>query len=222
MDLVLIGIYSLPILLGILAYVRNSLDLLGSITGLLVGYAFLFAGIPYFSLLLGFFILGTGVTRLGYHRKKKIGQHQKTRGIWNVLGNSLVALFFGLIGNPLGSASALSAATADTASSETGLLSRERPVSILTGKPVDPGYDGGITILGSTSAVVFSFIFSLIPLYFWGWPAFWVALMAGIFGTVLDSVLGDAFESKKKWGNSTTNFLATLGSGVLGYILSFI
>ncbi len=222
MDWVTLGLYALPLLLGVLAYIRNSLDLAGSITGVILGYAFLFLGLPYMVLLLAFFLLGTLVTRIGYSRKRKLGQHQKTRGIWNVLGNALAGLIFALLGNPYAVASSFSAAMADTASSEIGLLSREKPVSILTGKPVKPGYDGGITTLGSSASIFFAFLIALIALYYWGWPGFWISLMGGIFGSILDSILGDAFESRGYWGNHTTNFLATLGAGILGFLLSLI
>ncbi len=215
-------LYFLPLLLGVLAYIRNSLDFLGAASGIVLGYIFLWLGLPWFSLLIGFFLLGTLVTKLGYSKKRKKGTHQKTRGIGNVLGNSLAGLLFALIGNPFGAVAAFSAATADTASSEIGLLSKEKPLSILTGKPVKHGYDGGITTLGSAAMVLFAFVFSLIGLVFWDWPVFWVGLLGGIFGSMLDSVLGDAFESKGIWGNNTTNLLATLGAGLLGWILSTI
>ncbi len=222
MDPVQIGIYLLPLLLGILAYLRNSLDLTGSIVGIILAYLFVYLGIPWFSLMFWFFLLGTIATRIGYEKKKALGEHQKTRGALNVLGNSLVGMAFALISNPYGAASAFSAAAADTASSEIGLLSKEKPVSILTRKEVPPGYNGGVTLVGCMAMVVMSVIFSLVPLYFWGWKAFWISSLGGIAGSLIDSVLGDAFESKGKWGNHTTNFLATLGAGLVGWALAML
>ncbi len=219
MDPATIIIYLFPLVIGLLAYVKNALDLVGSVVGIALGYALLIEGVNWFSLMLGFFVIGTIVTRIGYSKKKKLGQHQKTRGILNVLGNSLVGVVMAFLGNPGGASAAFAAATADTASSEIGLLSREKPKSILTWRQVSPGYNGGITTLGCTSMIICSGIFSLIPWYFWGPKVAVISFLSGIFGSILDSILGDAFESKGKWGNHTTNFLATLGAGLVGYIL---
>ncbi len=222
MDLTLVGIYSLPLIIGALAYVRSALDLLGSITGLALAYILIYIGLPWFSLILDFFVIGTIVTRIGYERKKKLGQHQKTRGILNVLGNSLVGVGFALIGNAAGASSAFCSATSDTSSSEIGLLSKTRPRSILTGKEVPPGYDGGVTPLGLAAMIGTSFIFSLVPLYFWGWRIFIISFVSGIIGAIADSILGDAFESRKIWGNNTTNFVSTLIAGIIGYLLALV
>lgn len=44
---------------------------------------------------------------------------------------------------------------------------------------------------------------------------FIAAVVGGFIGTNLDSLIGELCENKKMWGNAGTNFLATLGGGIV-------
>ena len=91
----------------------------------------------------------------------------------------------------------------DTWSSEIGVLSSQQPVLITTGKPVSAGTNGGVTLLGvGASAAGGAFIGLVVAVAAavsgWGVGAgglssrtvVLVALLAGLLGSLLDSVLG--------------------------------
>ncbi len=213
-------LYILPLVLGAIAYLGKSLDIKASLVGIVLGYIFLFSNVKGFYLLLTFFVLGTIATEIGKARKKKLGVEEGKRHIGNVLSNSLSALLFAIIGSPAGLAASFSAALADTLSSEIGMLSKEKPVSILTGEEVPIGENGGITALGSIFMFVGAFLIGAISSYLWDINIAWTASWLGVFGCLMDSILGDAFERRGKWGNNTTNLLATLSAGLMAWIIT--
>ena len=94
---------------------------------------------------------------------------------------------------PLGMA--LATATADTWATELGVLSRQPPRLITTGKTVAPGTSGGITLLGTSAAALGALALGIV---FWllqrgkkslvSLPL--IALISGLVGSMLDSALG--------------------------------
>ena len=74
------------------------------------------------------------------------------RDAWQVLANGGVATAAIVAGGPLGVAAfagAYAAANADTWGTEIGMLARQAPRSILTGKPLATGISGGVTLVGT-------------------------------------------------------------------------
>jgi uncharacterized protein (TIGR00297 family) len=84
----------------------------------------------------------------------------------------------------------LAAATADTWGTEIGILSRSRPVSILTWRKVEPGSSGGITFAGTAAALAGSGVIALSGLFIlernWIVPV----VVAGFIASLIDSLLG--------------------------------
>lgn len=211
-----------PILVGFLAYYTKSLDAISSIVGVAIGLVILARGFDWFFVFLSFFVLGMLATKYKYSEKLKYGLGQKLRQLGNVLGNGLVALFFALTGNIYGFFGAVATATSDTLSSEIGVLSEKKPVSILDFKTkVKRGSNGGVTNLGNLFMFIGAgLIGSLGLIIFDNFLLFWVGFWTGIFGCVVDSILGATLENKGIIGNSTVNFLSTLAGGGFAFFLS--
>lgn len=96
---------------------------------------------------------------------------------------------------------AVAAATADTWSTEIGqLISKGKPNDILRWKPVEPGQSGGISFSGilgglAGAAVISTVLFFQTDYYFENEWNFWILVTcAGFSGTLIDSMLGSAFQ----------------------------
>lgn len=209
---------AVPVLLSALALIGGGLDKLSAITGGIIGYMVLFTGgWRWLSLLILFFTLGTIATNYKYATKSKYHLSQKKRSVENVLGNGLVPLIFALQGNLVGFAASLASVTADTVSSEIGVLSKGQPVSILDLKTeVKRGTNGGVSLLGNVMTLIGSGAVALgVFLLFGdvkiGWMTFW----AGAFGCVTDSVLGATLENDGVVGNHMVNLLSSLSAGIV-------
>lgn len=134
------------------------------------------------------------------------GRVEKTgaRDAWQVLANgglfAAAALAYASEPGPLwqlAAIGALAASAADTWATELGVLSPSRPRSILTMKPVDPGVSGGVTGYGFAAAVVAASFMAMLARAL-GWPSesLIAALLGGLGGCTLDSVLGAAAQSR--------------------------
>ena len=194
----------------------------GLVGGLLAGFIFLGAGLTGLSLLFAFFVLGSVASHFKAAEKARVGLAQENKGkrsIRHAISNGGVAGICGLIAWGIPEyqvmmaamvAGSLAAATADTLSSELGVVFGRRFINILTLKPDQRGLDGVIslegTLLGALGALFMALLFG-------AWHGFdpLVAYIcfAGIFGNVIDSVLG---ASLQRWGlmtNDTVNFANT-------------
>jgi len=96
---------------------------------------------------------------------------------------------------------AVGAATADTWSTEIGqLFSKGKPTDILKWRPVENGQSGGISFAGlaggfAGAAVISSVLFIQTDYYFENEWNFWILVTAaGFSGTLIDSILGSAFQ----------------------------
>ncbi|MFD2308338.1 DUF92 domain-containing protein [Enterococcus termitis] len=137
-----------------------------------------------------------------------IAKDQQRDG-WQILANGLPAIvsliLFYFTENQLfliGYVSAIAGATADTWASEIGIVSRHTPRSILSFKPIAPGLSGGISSLGTFASLVGS---GLIAGAFWLLSSlsitqtvlfFWIPLICGFANSLIDSILGAAFQVK--------------------------
>lgn len=173
----------------------------GTVAALAVGLATLYGfGWRGMGLLLAFFISGSLLTK-GADRRRNARQ---------VVANGGVAALAALAGHWGAFAAALAAATADTWATEIGRHSPVPPRLITNGRPVPPGTDGGITLLGTAGGIVGAlFIASLARAMVPGGflPA---VAVAGIAGMLVDSLLGATLQGRLKWlDNDAVNLAAT-------------
>lgn len=226
--------YFLPLVIAVVAITTRALDYKGILAGLVIAYITLITQNVYWLIvMLGFFIVATLATR--YKEKRKLRyktEKQRVRTSKHVLANGIVAAlmavialyhapfaipaFFGFIG-------ALATATADTLSSEVGMLSKSTPRLITTFKKVPTGTEGAISFLGTVIAFLgAAFIGLLGLLVFNSYEVFVIAVTAGVVGCFIDSFIGATLETKKYVKNWGTNLIATISGGTLGFALSFL
>lgn len=91
----------------------------------------------------------------------------------------------------------LAASAADTWATSVGGWSRLPPRHILTGRPVDPGTSGGVTPLGTAGALAGAALVAAGPALAGSDLAlFAVAVVVGMLGMLLDSLLGAAAQAR--------------------------
>ncbi len=218
---------------GLLALVflkQGWVDRSGSVAGLAIGIlVFTFGGWQGFALLLLFFSLGTGATRLGFRRKASRGIAQERGGARSarhaVANTGLAAfLFFLAASTPhrqlllLAAVAALATAAFDTVSSEIGQLSSRGTILVTTLRRVPPGTDGAVSPLGTAAGLLAAGILSTaaLGLSLLGSPAGILLVIAAAFvGGTVESFIGATLEKRRWMDNEAVNFLNTLiGSGV--------
>lgn len=208
------------------SYKLKAADLSGLFSGALMGILLIvFTDVRWFLIMLAFFILGAGTTKYRFEKKTALGvaeSHGGVRGYFNVFANGLVslcgAILYGVTQNPIFIAlylGSVACATSDTLASEVGVVGKV-PRLITTFKEVPRGTNGGVTMIGELAAIagaviiaVFAYLLNVAD------PALVaVTVLAGFFGTNIDSLIGALYENKNLIGNAGTNFLATLLSGI--------
>ena len=193
-----------------------------------------FAGFPFLALLALFVAVSSLATRYRFADKQR--QHVQEgrageRGVSNVIAHIVIPTALAVAGGVWPSvfpaavtallfASALAFGAADTLASEIGVLSG-RARSILSGRPVPPGTNGGVSRNGQLAALAASVATALVGLaLFWvfGTPLpnlllfVLVVTAAGFVACQVDSVLGELFENRGVLTKGTTNFLGMLSA----------
>jgi uncharacterized protein (TIGR00297 family) len=196
----------------------------GAVAGFLLGTTlWAFAGWRGYLLLLAFFVLGSGATKLGYRRKaaEKLAQEGGgRRGARHALANTGVAVACGvfLATTPYGLlfalalAGAFATAAADTVSSEVGQLWGRRTFLITTFRPVPRGTEGAVSLEGTAAGIAASLVIGGLGagLGLFPWAGAAVVAVAAFLGTTLESVLGATVERRGWLDNEAMNFLNTL------------
>jgi uncharacterized protein (TIGR00297 family) len=225
-------------------------DIPGTLLGVTFGVIiFFFTQWPGYILFLLFVAVGSGLSKIGYQHKKEIGAaeaREGKRGIANVAANLFVPALCCLIypasgGNPallMAFAGALVAAFADTASSEIGALAHGEPKLITNFKAVPHGTNGAVTGLGFAAAV--GACLTLSGIAWWngfleqqlsangfsssqGLAACGILTLAGLLGTVIDSVLGATIEDRIPGvGKGVVNFACTLTGALTSGLLTHL
>lgn len=217
-------ILTVLIIVAVLSIITKKLTVAAGIAAIAVGWV-IFAGAGYVGelQLFTFFVLSVLATRHGRFLKGK--DHGEIRDVWQVLANGGVAAILAVLAMidynhtelyTLMIAGSLAAATADTLSSELGMVYGRRTFNILTFRREEKGLDGVISIEGTLIGAFGAFIIAFI--YMWD-RSLWIITLAGVGGNVIDSVLGATLERRKMIGNSTVNFLNTLAGGVIAWWL---
>ncbi|MFD0794042.1 DUF92 domain-containing protein [Mucilaginibacter litoreus] len=214
-----------------LSYKAQKLTLVGALTGVLVAVLiYLGSGIAGIVLLTVYFLLSTWATSHKKQQKKYPDEgHPQIRDAWQVLANGGIASLCGLAAYCLPEmsmlfrvlvAAALSAATADTLSSELGTVYGSRFYNILSWKQDTKGRDGVISLEGSIIGITGSGLIALTYAFFYGWNTMLLdIILAGTAGNLADSVLGAALERKGHLNNNAVNLLNTLTAVIICCIL---
>lgn len=180
--------------------------------------AFALGGIVSFSALVVFYVVAEAATRLPQEKSERHAQRTPS----NILGNGIAAIVALALGQQIGFFGAVSAALADTISSEIGMLSKSKPILITTLLEVERGTDGGVTLLGLLAAVIGGAIMGGIY-YFAVKPSlgiFAVVVIAGFIGSLVDSFLGAVFERKGMLNNTQVNLIASISGGIFAALAS--
>jgi uncharacterized protein (TIGR00297 family) len=190
-------------------YQRQSLTRSGALGTIVVGTAiFSFGGPAWWILLIAFFISSSGLSHFRHSQKTALTDKFSKgvrRDVWQVLANgglgALLSIAYTIEPWPwLGVAFAGSVASvnADTWATELGVLSSKRPRLVTTGRPVEAGTNGAVSLVGIGAALAGAifigllagvFTFSQTPLLT-ALALFLATSIGGFMGALFDSLLG--------------------------------
>ena len=202
----------LELFILIVAYYLKAITLSGGCSAAILGMLlFIFGGWISFIALIVFFILGSGVSKIGKRNKadaEKLHERVGARSTVQVAANGLPSLIFAAIYYYSGI--------------ESYLLTAVTPRSILTLKPVQRGMSGGFTFLGLFGGLLGAWIISILTIPRFGISGMMAATMAGLLSSVLDSVLGAALQAKYQMQEDNGNILLTERKTVNGKSLKLV
>ena len=195
-----------------------------------------------------YFVVGSGVTRIGMAQKEAAGIAEKrsgARGPENVWGSALTAALcaVGILALRLGFAESSTASAvipllllgyvasfstklSDTCASEVGKAYGRRTFLITTLQPVARGTEGAVSLEGTIAGIVGSILIALV-----GWGAglidfsgiLWCVLAAFV-ATNLESVIGATLQAEVSWlTNEVVNFINTFIGAIVavGFALAW-
>lgn len=161
--------------------------------------------------ILAFFLLSSLLSMTGGGRQTELAsvlEKHHARDLTQVFANGGIAGLLAIAGvlEPGGIwfplfLGTLAAVTADTWSTEIGTRFGSHPVSILTGKRVAAGMSGGVTLPGSAGGVLGAAVIAAVGLAVLqpgerSAGLFLCVLASGVFGGVVDSVLGASIQGR--------------------------
>ncbi len=234
-------VLALCAILSLISYKFGLLTPSGSAASFIMGVVIgVFGSINWLIMLIAFALAGFVVTRYKIDVKMKNGLQEGSKGertYKNVFANALVPALIAVISYAVGMQNrdiaalaylcSISVAAADTIASELGVLSPH--VRLITNlKKVPAGTDGGISMYGTFWAIMAALFCSLA-----GWVVLFpgtaidarvfVPIFMGVFGCMVDSLIGATFETWKmvdKLGNNVSSMAIGTLAGVL--VLLFI
>jgi uncharacterized protein (TIGR00297 family) len=206
----LIGI-ALGTLIAALAWQVRVLSTSGALAAAFSGgLVFGLGGLAWASLLLAFFISSSALSAVFKGRKTILGEKfakGNRRDSAQVLANgglgTLLVVGHALFPNEIwlwfAYAGALAAVNADTWATELGVLSPSAPRLITSGKRVEPGTSGGITLLGSLASLGGAALVGLVGSAFTPQAERSALILAtafgGLVGSFFDSLLGGSLQA---------------------------
>jgi uncharacterized protein (TIGR00297 family) len=212
----------------------------GFLGGLLLGeLIFLGAGWRGWLILVGFFTLAVGATKLGYTKKaeRELAQEEGgRRGAKHALANSAWAVLLalalpvfaawwpaGLLPLTLAYVGAFATAVSDTGSSELGQLYGTKPVLITTFRRVPPGTAGAVSWQGTLGGLALAALLGLLAasVGLIPWSTVWIPPLAGLLGSSFESYLG-AWLPAGGLSNEVENFLNTVVGSLAAFGLSWL
>jgi uncharacterized protein (TIGR00297 family) len=195
-------------------------------------------GWPGYGVVMFYFLVGSGVTRIGLERKEAEGIAEKRsgqRGPENVWGSALTATICALltlIFTPdwypfliLGYVASFSTKLADTTASEVGKAYGQRTFLITSLQPVPRGTEGAVSLEGTIAGIVASLLIALVAWGF-GMISSWgigLCAIAAFVATNIESVIGATLQSRWSWlTNEVVNIINTLIGALLAMGLAWL
>jgi len=211
----------------------------------------LFGNIVQFILLALFFVLSSSLNLIlkKYTARKSKNSH---RNILQVVCNGGVAIIISIYEyfnpNPINIylyAATVAAATSDTWATEFGKLSKSKPISITSFRPIEHGLSGGITMIGILGSILGASIIGLAAYLLVGaeLKLIFGVILSAFLSALLDSLIGDTLQGKyetksgkiienmqldtnlisgyKIVDNNLVNLMATLAGPFLMYIFIY-
>ena len=219
------------------AFWQGSIDLAGGLSAVLIGIAITAGlGLPGLLVMIAFFVLGSAATKLGYRVKAARGIAQEkggARGWRNAWANGGVAAFLALMAalDPpraslyaIAYAAAVATAAADTCSSEIGKAYGRRTFLITTLRPVPPGTEGAMSLEGTLGGFVGGALVAAVGALggLYSWPVAGLVALAGLLGSLAESVIGTVAERNGWLDNDLLNALNTaLGAAIVVAFVSW-
>ncbi|MBQ9730491.1 MAG: DUF92 domain-containing protein, partial [Clostridia bacterium] len=190
----------------LIAFLSKFITYFGSLLAAAIGGTFLFVGgWFFFAYLIGCYALMLSVSLIRKLLKAQVVETvEKTKGkdgveiFVNGFFPTLSIFLFAITRSPVFSAAALctlSAAFVDSLSSDVGTLSKAKPRDILTWKPLEKGISGGVSILGTLTALVAAVGFAAFTNLLSG-ARFFLCAAVIFSGTLIDSVFGSVLQAK--------------------------
>ena len=217
------------------ARLAGSLDVPGALSAIFIGTVITGAlGLRGFALMAAFFVVGSLVTRLGYRVKAARGIAQEKGGVrgWrNAWANggvpALLALMAAVAPSDmrllylLAYAASVATAAADTCSSEIGKAYGRRTFLITSLRPVPPGTEGAVSLEGTLGGLLGAALVAGLgaSLGLYPWQAAVLIAVAGLLGSLAESVLGTVAERKGWMDNDLLNALNTALGAVFVLLL---
>ena len=186
-------------LAAVFSYKKRFLTISGVITSIVLGFiVFYIGGVSGVAVFLFFFVSASMLSRLSDGMNtvaEKTGRRDMMQVIANGVPAALMLVLYGITHNPVfigAFAAAIAEAEADTAASSIGMLSSRPPISIITFTPVPPGLSGGVSAIGTLSALAFSALIAILDMGTFGcsFQELLAIAASGFIGALFDSFLG--------------------------------
>ena len=225
-------------ILSILALYMGLLTRSGAAASLIIGLIVGICGSIYWLILLIVFtVIGFVVTKIGISKKTTEGLQEGKHGertYRNVLGVGIPSCIFALSNIILGEEyyflmsigyiGTIAVAAADTAASEIGIKDK-RVWLITTFKRVEPGVNGGVSVMGTLVALLAAGATTMI-----GWLVIFhdldylilIPVIAGIIGCMADSVIGATLEDDGVLSKYTNNCITGLFGGLIAVLITIL
>jgi uncharacterized protein (TIGR00297 family) len=212
---------------AVLAWFAGGVNFTGALAGSAVAFIMAVRDLRMFLALLIVFAVTLVATRVGYARKQQLRTAEPAGGrtAAQAMANlGIAALVVAIAGKawPVLALAALAEAAGDTSSSEIGMAFPGKTLMITNFKSVAPGTDGGISLFGTIAAVLGSASVAVVAVATSLVPTSQIAtiILAGFFGTIIDSLLGAVFERRNLLDNDLVNLLSTAAAVGMAWALA--
>ncbi|MGZ4898756.1 MAG: DUF92 domain-containing protein [Candidatus Angelobacter sp.] len=209
---------------AVLAWFAGGVNFSGALAGSAVAFIMAVRDLRMFLALLIVFAVTLVATRVGYARKQQLRTAEPAGGrtAAQAMANlGIAALVVAVAGAawPVLALAALAEAAADTSSSEIGMAFPGKTLLVTNFKPVPAGTDGGISLFGTIAALVGAASVAVAAVATGLAPVRQIAIiiLAGFFGTLVDSLLGAVLERRGWLDNNLVNLLSTAAAAGMAW-----